>query len=189
MTITALDAITARKPRRADALRNYEALLDAARAAFAEHGTEASLEDIARRAGVGIGTLYRNFPRRSDLIEAVYISEIERLAAASEQSLENRDAWDGLESWLGSFVDYIGTKHVLIDGINREGEVFQNCRRVMYAAGAPVLARAQVDGSARGDITIQDVVRLIAGVAGIAHETDAERDRMVSLAVDGLRAR
>jgi AcrR family transcriptional regulator len=185
---TALDEITARKPRRADALRNYEALLAAARDAFAEQGTEASLEDIARRAQVGIGTLYRNFPTRDDLIEAVYVSEIESLVTTAD-SLREVEPWTALERWLDRFVDYVGTKHVLIEAMNRDSDVMAACRSAMYQAGEPVLERAQAAGVARQDVGITDVVRLVAGVAGVAADDDQERQRLVGFAVDGLRAR
>jgi AcrR family transcriptional regulator len=185
---TALDTITAKKPRRADALRNYEALLAAARTAFAEHGTDASLEDIAQRAQVGIGTLYRNFPTRDDLIEAVYVSEIESLVTTAER-LSGEEPWPALTAWLDRFVEYIGTKSVLIEAMNRDSDVMVACRAAMYGAGAPVLERAQQAGAARADVGIVDVVRLIAGVAGVAADDDAQRRRMIGLAVDGLRAR
>jgi AcrR family transcriptional regulator len=185
---TALDTITAKKPRRADALRNYEALLAAARTAFAEHGTNASLEDIAQRAQVGIGTLYRNFPTRDDLIEAVYVSEIESLIRTADR-LTAEEPWAALTGWLDRFVDYVGTKSVLIEAMNRDSAVMAACREALYEAGAPVLERAQEAGVARKDIGITDVVRLIAGVAGVAAEDDAQRRRMIGLAVDGLRAR
>lgn len=188
MASAALDAIRARKPRRADALRNYDALLAAARAAFAEQGTDASLEDIARRAAVGIATLYRNFPTRGDLVEAVYVNEIEQLVLAAERA-GGEDPWAALVHWLDRFVEYIGTKHVLIDGLNKESETFQNCRAVMYSAGEPVLQRAQAVGLARSDVSIAEVVRLVAGLVGIAYDDDAQRDRMLSLALDALRPR
>jgi AcrR family transcriptional regulator len=185
---TALDTITAKKPRRSDALRNYESLLAAARDAFAEHGTDASLEDIARRAQVGIGTLYRNFPTRDELIEAVYVSEIEALVRTAD-SLRDEEPWAALVAWLDRFVDYVGTKHVLLAAMNRDSDVMAACRTAMYDAGAPVLERAQRAGVARGDVGIVDVVRLVAGVAGVVADGDAERLRLVGFAVDGLRAR
>ena len=184
---TALDTITAKKPRRADALRNYEALLAAAREAFAASGTDASLEDIARRAGVGIGTLYRNFPARDDLVEAVYVSEIEALAAVADEVRED-EAWPALTRWLDRFVDYIGTKRVLIEAMNRDSEVMAACRTAMYEAGGPVLARAQEAGVARGDVDVIDVVRMVAGVAGVQADPD-QRRRLVDVAIDGLRSR
>ncbi|MDM4762805.1 helix-turn-helix domain-containing protein [Galbitalea sp. SE-J8] len=186
--MTALDAITARKPKRADALRNYDALVAAARAAFAEQGSGASLEDIARRAGVGIGTLYRNFPTRADLAEAVYVEEVLQLAQAAER-ITGEDPWTALVHWLDRFVEYIGTKNVLLDGLNRESETFQACRATMYGAGEPVLRRAQDVGLARSDVTISDVVRYMAAVAGAGAEDAAQRERLISMAIESFRAR
>lgn len=176
------------RPERADARRNFDALILAAREAFAEHGAGASLEDIARRAGVGIGTLYRNFPSRDSLVEAVYVAEVERLVEAAQQA-QSMEPWHGLEHWLRRFVEYVGTKHALIDGINRESPVLKNCRDAMYAAGSPLLARAQEAGVARIDASIEDVVRLIAGIAGVAFPDEDQRRRVLGLAIDGLRAR
>jgi AcrR family transcriptional regulator len=124
-----------RRPRRADAARNFDALVAAGREAFAEDGSGASLEDIARRAGVGIGTLYRNFPTRDDLIETLYLREVAALADAADE-VADLAPWPALEAWLGRFVEYVGTKHVLLDGLNRESSVFAECRGVMLGAGA-----------------------------------------------------
>ncbi|WP_425954204.1 TetR/AcrR family transcriptional regulator [Xylanimonas sp. McL0601] len=176
------------RPQRADARRNFDALLVAARDAFAEHGTGASLEEVARRAGVGIGTLYRNFPTRDALVEAVYIAEIEKLVDAGHDA-QALGPWDGLAAWLQRFVDYIGTKRVLIEGLNRESGVMLSCRHAMYGAGEPLLRRAQEAGVVRDDVSIDDVVRLLSGVAGVAFPDAEQRERVVGLAIDGLRAR
>ncbi|MBO9578818.1 MAG: TetR/AcrR family transcriptional regulator [Microbacteriaceae bacterium] len=176
------------RPQRADARRNFDALIAAARDAFAEHGAGASLEDIARRAEVGIGTLYRNFPTRDALVETVYVAEVERLIEAAERS-EALEPWAALEYWLDAFVAYIGTKRALVEGINRESPVLAACRRTMYEAGEPVLRRAQAAGVARDDVAIEDVVRLIAGVAAVQFPDPEQRERVLGLAVDGIRAR
>src|ERR1700733_7693879 len=102
------------RPKRADALRNYERLIAAAREAFAEGGTATSLEEIARRAGVGIGTLYRNFPSRRDLLEAVYVEEVEALSRSATEFAEF-EPWDALVAWLPRFVGYIATKQALAE--------------------------------------------------------------------------
>ncbi len=175
------------RPQRADARRNFDALLAAARDAFAADGIGASLEDIARRAGVGIGTLYRNFPTRDVLIEAVYVAEVEKLIEASDE-VADLPPWEGLEEWLHRFIDYIGTKRALVDGINRESPVLDSCRIAMYQAGEPVLRRAQAAGVARADTTIEDVVRLVAGVAAVAFPDAEQRERVLSLAIDAVRA-
>jgi AcrR family transcriptional regulator len=176
------------RPQRADARRNFDALLVAARDAFAEHGTDASLEDIARRAGVGIGTLYRNFPTRDALIEAVYVAEVENLVAAADEA-GTLDPWPALEHWVHRFIGYIGTKRVLIESLNRESDVLVSCRGAMYGAGEPLVARAQDAGAMRDDVSIEDVVRLMSGVAGVAYPDDEQRARVTGLALDGLRAR
>ena len=98
------------RPKRADARRNYDRLLSEARASFAEHGTDASLEDIARHAGVGIGTLYRHFPTRLDLLEAVYREEVDGLQQAAERLTPEHAPFEALEKWLEVFVDYAATK-------------------------------------------------------------------------------
>src|SRR5215216_727997 len=99
-----------KRPKRADALRNYEKLVAAAREAFTEADRSASLEDIARRAGVGIGTLYRNFPTRADLVEAVYVDEVEALSRRADELARQLEAWDALTAWLRGFVGYVATK-------------------------------------------------------------------------------
>src|SRR6202046_4884150 len=114
---------TALRPMRADARRNYQKLLAAGREAFTEEGSSASLEEIARRAGVGIGTLYRHFPTRQALLEAVYVEEVEALA--------DREPWDALIAWLHRFVDYVATKQALSEElfayIGRDSDVFLRC--------------------------------------------------------------
>jgi AcrR family transcriptional regulator len=111
-----------RRPHRADARRNFDALLNAARDAFAEHGSGASLEDIARRAGVGIGTLYRNFPTRQDLFDSVYVGEVEQLCRAAEEVAE-LPPWEAFVTWLRRFVDEAQRERVLriaLDGVRAQ---------------------------------------------------------------------
>src|SRR5438045_2818945 len=131
-----------KRPKRADALRNYEKLVAAAREAFTEADRSASLEDIARRAGVGIGTLYRNFPTRGDLVEAVYVDEVEALSRSAEE-LAPLEPWEGLTGWLERFVGYVATKQALADELfavaERDAAVFAGCRSMLHSAGAPLL--------------------------------------------------
>src|SRR3954466_10062231 len=101
-----------KRPKRADALRNYEKLLAAAREAFTEAGRSASLEEIARRAGVGIGTLYRHFPTRADLVQAIYVDEVEALSRSATE-LSQLEPWEALSGWLHRFVGYVATKQAL----------------------------------------------------------------------------
>jgi AcrR family transcriptional regulator len=179
--------VSVRRPQRADARRNFDALLAAAREVFAENGASASLEEIARRAGVGIGTLYRNFPTRQELFEAVYVDEVDALARVA-QELGDLDPWDALVVWLRRFVGYATTKRAIYDALNRDSEMFASCRQVMFAAGRPLLQRAQEAGKARGDVTFEDVLHLVNGVSGASFVDDAQRDRVLTMALDGVKS-
>ena len=176
------------RPLRADARRNYDALLVAAREAFSADGTGASLEDIARRAGVGIGTLYRNFPTRDALIEAVYVGEVDAVVQAAQDAAA-LEPWAAVQAWLRRFVSYIGTKHALLEGLNKDSPVLMTCRTSLYEAGEPLVRRAQEAGELRGDASIGDVIRMVSGIAGVAFDDDEQRDRVIAMAIDGLRAR
>ncbi|MEU3414150.1 helix-turn-helix domain-containing protein [Streptomyces sp. NPDC006658] len=181
------EIVAARRPHRKDAARNYDALLDAARQAFAEHGADASLEDISRRAGVGIGTLYRNFPTRRDLFETVYADEVAALCAAAVE-VADREPWQALSAWLDRFAGYMVTKRAVREALNGESDIFQTCRESMYAAGGPLLERAQRSGAARTDMDFGDLLRLVAGITATNFEDDAQRDRVLAIALDGVRA-
>lgn len=180
-----------RRPKRADARRNYDQLIAAAREAFTERDRSASLEDIAGRAGVGIGTLYRHFPTRGDLIEAVYVEEVEALCRSAED-LRSAEPWDALVSWLRRFVAYMTTKQALAEELfaaNRDAEVFKSCRDAFYGAGEPLVKRAQDAGAVRSDISIDEVVQMVGGIAKIQAADAAGIDRILSVALDGLRYR
>ncbi|WP_367319377.1 TetR/AcrR family transcriptional regulator [Streptomyces sp. HUAS ZL42] len=181
------EIVAAQRPHRKDAARNYDALLSAAREAFAENGAEASLEDIARRAGVGIGTLYRNFPTRRALFESVYADEVNALCGVAVE-VADREPWEALTAWLDRFADYMVTKRAVRQALEDESEVFQACRDSMYSAGGPLFERAQEAGAARKDMDFGDLLRLVAGVTGTAFADDAQRDRILSIALDGVRA-
>ncbi len=189
-TAATVPEVRARRPKRADAARNYEALLNAAREAFGEGGVTTSLEDIARRAGVGIGTLYRHFPTRQDLLEAVYVNEVETLCR-SAADLHELPPWDALVSFLNGVVGYASTKKAIAEELTaahgQGSEFFQACRTEIRAAGEPLLTRAQQAGAARGDVTFDDVLRMIAGLAAVAFPAPEDRDRVLLMAFDGLR--
>jgi AcrR family transcriptional regulator len=180
--------IVARRPKRADALRNHDALLDAARDAFSSEGIEVSLEEVARRAGVGIGTLYRNFPSRAELLEAVYLHEVEALCAAAEE-LQDGDPWESLLAWIGRFVEYTATKRAVLQELAGGSPLFQGAIGAIVGAGGPLLERAQEAGEARTDVDISDVLRLISSIALAGDDDPEQRDRIVAIAVDGLRTR
>jgi AcrR family transcriptional regulator len=179
-------SVAAPRPLRADARRNFEAVLAAARDAFADNGPDASLEDIARRAGVGIATLYRNFPTRSDLIDAVYVEEVEDLCRTAED-LGDLPPWEALMAWLRRFVAYCTRKRALVEGLNRDSAMFREARNAMYATSAPLLARAQASGDARDDVEIDDVMHLVTGLMSVSYKTDEQRERVLMVALDGIR--
>jgi AcrR family transcriptional regulator len=183
-----MTGLAARRPQRADARRNFDALLAAAREVFADQGTDASLEEIARRAGVGIGTLYRNFPTRQDLFESVYIGEVEELCAAAT-ALADRDPWEALVSWVHRFVGYVATKRALLEALSHASPVFRACRAEIDVAGEPLLRRAQDAGVVRTDLTFDDLLRLLSGITSGTFADDAQRDRVLAIALDGLRTR
>ncbi|WP_329481446.1 TetR/AcrR family transcriptional regulator [Kribbella sp. NBC_01484] len=180
--------VDVRRPTRADARRNFDALLGAARDAFAGKGADASLEDIARQAGVGIGTLYRNFPTRQDLFNAVYFGEIEELCQAAED-VADLPPWEALTTWLRRFVQYAATKRAIWESLNRDSDRFKTAREAMYAAGAPLFERAQEAGEARNDVSFDDLLRMVSGLTAAGFVDDDQRVRVLEIALDGVRAR
>jgi AcrR family transcriptional regulator len=180
------------RPKRADALRNYAKVIAAARQAFAESGASTSLEEIARRAGVGIGTLYRHFPSRQALLEAVYEDEVEDVCRQAAE-LDECDPWEALVSWLHRFVGYLATKRALaeemLEYMDRDAQLFQSCRESLFAAAQPLLERAQRAGAARSDVTLPDVIKLVGAVAKIPAAEPGQTERILEIALDGLRAR
>ena len=178
------------RPKRADARRNYEKVLAAAREAFAEGGESTALEEIARRAGVGIGTLYRNFPNRQALLEALYIDEVEEVCRSAEQ-LDGADPWQDLNDWLERFIAYIGTKRALaaelLNYLDHDAPLFQTSRASLYAAGEPLLKRAQEAGAVRPDVTIADVIQMVVGIAKLPAGNSSQVEHILRIALDGLR--
>ena len=182
-----------RKPR-ADSLRNRDQLLEAAKAVFNDAGADASLEEIARRAGVGIGTLYRHFPTRDALLAAVYRRGVEQLSSAADALLAERAPMAALEAWLHLLIDYMGAKRVIAPALRASagGE-----GAAAYAASGPMireamnrLARAAMeDGALRPDVTADDLYRLLIG---LSHGYDqpgweASARRLVGILIAGLR--
>lgn len=182
------ELLARRRPHRADAARNFDAILDAARTAFTEQGTEVALEEIANRAGVGIATLYRNFPTREDLVEAVYVAEVDSLCRYAGELADREEAWPALVAWIRRFVTYMATKRALLDVLDRDSGAFRACRDALYEFGGPLLVRAQGEGLVRPDLTIDDVMRFVIGVTGAPFGSDEQRDLILEMTVDGLRA-
>lgn len=180
---------------RADAQRNYERLLSAANDAFAAHGADdASLEEIARRAGVGIGTLYRHFPNRQALLEAVYTDQVEALRARADELTGSADPAAALASWLRALVAFSSTKHrltsALLAGLDQDSELLSSCGTLICGSADILLASAQQAGAVRADADARDLIRLVHAVS-IATErapTDpGQTDRLLGLILDGLR--
>jgi AcrR family transcriptional regulator len=180
------------RPKRADALRNYEKVLAAARAAFAEGGESTSLEEIARRAGVGIGTLYRHFPNRQSLLEALYVGEVEDICRSAAE-LDGADPWEALSGWFEGFIGYLATKralaHELLDYLDQDAQLFQTCRTSLYEAGEPLLKRAQEAGVVRTDVNIAEVIQMVAGIGKIPATEPGQTEHLLRIALDGLRYR
>jgi AcrR family transcriptional regulator len=182
------------RPMRADARRNYARLLSAASAVFAEQGAEACLEDVAERAGVGIGTLYRHFPTRRSLAEAVFRDQIEALIAQADDLLASPAPFDALATWLRSVVQYSIRKRGLAEFfqtvMRSEGSDLTWCRDAMREAGATLLARAKQAGAVRPDADIADLIRLshaIALTATPASGGGEQTERLLAIMLDGLR--
>jgi AcrR family transcriptional regulator len=180
------------RPKRADARRNYEKVLSAAREAFAEGGESTSLEEVARRAGVGIGTLYRHFPSRQALLEALYVGEVEQMCRAAAE-LDGGDPWEALNAWFESFVAYIATKKALAAELQNylelDAPLFQTCRTSLYAAGEPLLKNAQEAGLVRQDVAIGDVIQMVVGIAKMPTSDPKQNEHILRIALDGLRYR
>jgi AcrR family transcriptional regulator len=192
MSTTDTPSALPQRPKRADARRNYEKLLVAAREVFTREGGDAPLEEIAKAAGVGIGTLYRHFPTRNDLLEAAYAEEVESIAR-SAAGREDMDPWDALASWLREYAIFSLTKRVLgnqlITYMDRDSELFRHARAVLTEAAEPLLLRAQAAGVVRADAAFMDVIRLAGGIAQIQCQDPAENARILDMALDGLRPR
>lgn len=179
-----------RGPKRADAKRNYDKLLASAKAVFAEQGTDASLETIAEHAGVGIGTLYRNFPDRHALLEAVYLDEADKLGEYGA-SLADLPPWEAFETFMHRYVDFAGTKRALAEGlfdyVDRDDQVFQSCGGRIMGAGEPLLRRAQESGDVREDVEFIEAARMIGSISTVQNIDAEQVSRLVDLALDGLR--
>jgi AcrR family transcriptional regulator len=181
-----------RKPR-ADSARNRQLLIDAAKVGFAEVGLQVSLEDIARRAGVGIGTLYRHFPTREAVVEAVYRREVEQLAEAVPRLLETSPAGEALHRWMHLFVDYIATKRLIAPSLaaaaSRTPTLYASSTELITGAISTLVKRAVASGDVRKDIDPSDLLRALIGVSfGNPNQGwEASARRLVDILMDGLR--
>ena len=170
------------QPLRADALRNREKILAAARAAFAEPGADASMAEVSRRAGVGMATLYRNFPGRRELLEALYTDEVDALCEAA--------ATLDFEGWLRRFFAYFTSKRTiageLLEHTGSDDPVFGRNRARVLASGEPLLLAGQQAGVIRADLTLEQILDLVIAIAKLPGEADYV-EPILSAALDGLR--
>jgi AcrR family transcriptional regulator len=188
---TAETGTAPRKKLRADAQRNYDALIEAARAAFRDAEADTSLEEIAKRAGVGIGTLYRHFPTRLALLEAVYRDEVDELERRTEALLADSDPELVLRAWMDLFVDYATTKralfHELVDAIGRDSELLTHSRGVIERTSNEVVDRARAAGAVREGLESGDIIRLMGGCTMMPGSTPEQRERMLTVVAAGVR--
>ncbi|MBK3565586.1 TetR/AcrR family transcriptional regulator [Streptomyces sp. MBT62] len=179
---------------RADARRNYERLLAEARVSFAAHGTDASLEDVARRAGVGIGTLYRHFPNRQSLMSAVFEDAVGELLARSRELQSAPQPCVALVSWLREMVahasEYRGLSRALMAVADDDTSALGRCSAPIREAGGALLSRAQDAGDVRGDVEIGDLLQLTHAIALAAEGNPGDpelADRLLTLTLRGLK--
>jgi len=178
---------------RADACRNRERLLEVASAAFARDGVDASLERIAKEAGVGVGTLYRHFPNRDALMEAVYRHNLDQLIADADDLLANKPPIEALEEWMLRFPAYVATKKGLAAHlktvVSADSDLFTSSQSRMRETMQKMLDAAAADGGIRADIDPGDVIRALAGVCMTSDMSNApdQTCRLAGLLMDGLR--
>jgi len=181
-----------RKPR-TDAQRNRERILEVAKQEFTRSGANASLDDIVREAGVGAGTLYRHFPTREALIEAVYRSEVEKLAAAEKKISETMRPMEALRAWMLLFVDYIAAKQIIAPALNSlvggPSKLYEGSRGQIQGAIDALVKRAIKSGEIRKDLVPFDLLRALVGVANVASSPDWQQSarRLVDILIIGSR--
>jgi AcrR family transcriptional regulator len=190
-----MSAPTHDKPLRKDAARNREKLLGAAVELFAERGTEGSLEEVAKRAEVGIGTLYRHFPTRDALVEAAYRNEVAQLRAAADELLAELPPDQALEAWVRRFVDYGTAKRGMRDALHSiagaGSDLFAETRGQVTEAVAVLLRAGAEAGTLRADVEAEDVLRAMGAIWMVADGEDFPEQamRILRLVLDGLRYR
>jgi AcrR family transcriptional regulator len=183
--------VTTERPLRADARRNRERVMVAARDAFSANGEKATLDDIARRAGVGPGTLYRHFPDRESLLEAVYRDEIGLLCARGNALADREDPSEALAEWLRMQFEYIKTRRGLGTAVKQmlgtDSATMIDCKTMMRVAIGDLLARAQEAGEIRKEVEPDDVLRLVHGVVMATEHAPESAERLLGFVLDGLR--
>jgi AcrR family transcriptional regulator len=176
---------------RADARRNHDLLVEAARKVFAQQGGSASMEAIAKEAGVGVGTLYRHFPKRIDIVEAVYRDDVDVLVASAERGLTELEAWEALESWLRAYLEYGRAKRTFLNELHeafeKNPDLKPASRERVWDVCERVLHRAQEAGEARRDIDGADLMQLVGPMCTNSTLSVEQGDRLLAMVLDGLR--
>jgi AcrR family transcriptional regulator len=176
---------------RADARRNNERLIAAAREVFAKYGGDASMEAIAKEAGVGVGTLYRHFPKRIDIVEAVYRGDVDGLVQAAETAVAELEPWPALVAWLDAFVRYAQGKRTFLnelhEAFDKNPQLRVASRERVNKALDLVLGRAQVAGVVRRDVDGTDLMQLIGPMCTNATLSEDQSHRLLAMVLDGLR--
>ncbi|NUW33154.1 helix-turn-helix transcriptional regulator [Nonomuraea sp. SMC257] len=181
------------RPRRADARRNHDRIVAAATTAIAEHGAEASLEEIARRAGVGSATLHRHFPSRQRLLEAVFRGKVEALCARARELAADHDPGPALVAWLRAVAAHVATNRGLATSLlqgAQDGAVGEGCHAMIVDAGQELLDGAHRAGAVRDGVAIVDLLTLVNAIClATEHEPDgaAQAERLLDLVLDGVR--
>jgi AcrR family transcriptional regulator len=184
---------SAARTLRADALRNRERILAAAKAGFTKNGANASLDEIARQAKVGAGTLYRHFPTREALLEAVYQTEVEKLADAQREFSKTMPPVEALRAWMLLFVDYIAAKQIIAPALyalfGASPKVFQSTGGLVAGAIEGLVAGAVASGEIRADVNAMDLLRAVYGVSSVASAPDWPQSarRLVDILIQGSR--
>jgi len=182
-----------RRKTRTDAQRNRERILEVAKAAFARSGANTSLDDVARQAGVGAGTLYRHFPNRDALLEGVYHTEVAKLAAAERELSEKLPPVEALRAWMLLFVDYIAEKHIIAPALNTfvggPSKLYESSRAQITGAIEALVKRAIKSGDIRKDLDAFDLLRALIGVSNVASTPDWQQSakRLVDILILGSR--
>ncbi|HXR21370.1 MAG TPA: TetR/AcrR family transcriptional regulator [Acidimicrobiales bacterium] len=185
------DAGDAGRCMRADARRNNERLVTAAREVFAKCGGGASMEAIAKQAGVGVGTLYRHFPKRIDIVEAVYRTDVDELICAAEEAVAHNEPWQALVVWLEAFLRYGQVKRTFLnelhEAFDKNPQLKVASRERINQAVGTVLGRAQEAGVARTDLDGSDLMQILGPMCTSATLTEDQGERLLAMILDGLR--
>jgi AcrR family transcriptional regulator len=176
---------------RADARRNYDLLVEAARQVFAQYGGGASMEAIAKEAGVGVGTLYRHFPKRIDIVEAVYRDDVDLLIASAERGRTELEPWPALDRWLHAYMDYGRAKRTFLNELHeafeKNPELKPASRERVWDVAERVLRRAQDAGEARLGIDGADMMQLVSPMCMDSTLSAEQGERLLAMVLDGLR--